>query len=262
MDLDEGRAIAALGRDADWAAGAAVLLRDLGFTLINSDRPWAPEGSHLLVALRAVPTLHHFDPEALTYWTTGVPHAGQARIDRPTLARSPLGVAGGSTGDVGASRRVLWGHVHAIDRLEVENRFLTFGGELRIAEVDPSTTVLDLHSTGPIVRWGGHSQETDPLAAEIGAFFGRLIVPVDYTPGAERRLTDADPEVIYSAFLQWADARLDRIAAATGQRSPVESLIDREEARLRQSEPRLLDGGRELLASLDLAPARRPGRAG
>jgi hypothetical protein len=223
MDVDEGRAIAAL-----------------------------------LVALRAVPTLHHFDPEALTYWATGVPHATQVTIDRHSLARSPLGMAGGAAGSARKSRRVLWGHVHTIDRLAVENRFLTFGGELRIAEVDPMTTLLDLRSTGPIVRWGGHSQETDPLATEVGAFFGRLIVPVDYLPGAERRLTDADPELIYAAFLEWADARCDRIAATTGRRSPVESLIDREEARLRQTEPEVLARGAELLGALDLSPTASP----
>ena len=65
----EERAIAALGREADWADGATALLRDLGFSLIHSDRPWAPEGSHLIVALRDTPTLRHFDPEAVEQLT-------------------------------------------------------------------------------------------------------------------------------------------------------------------------------------------------
>lgn len=248
MESDEARAIAALGREADWASGAAILLRDLGFTLIHSDRPWAAEGSHLLVALRATPTLRHFDPEVVSYWASAVPHARQVTIDRQGLARSPLG----GVGDPGASRRVLWGHVHVVDRLEVENRFLTFGGELRITGIDASTTVLDLRSTAPIVRWGGHSQETDPLATEVGAFFGRLIVPVDFTSGAERRLTDAEPEVLYAAFLAWSDARLDRIAAMTGRRSDLDAWIDREQARLHGSRPLVLAQGEALLAELDL----------
>jgi hypothetical protein len=248
------RSIAALGREVEWTDGAAALLHDLGFSLIHSDRPWAPEGSHLLVALRAEPTLHHFDPEAVSYWAAAVPHARQVTLDRRSLARAPLG-GGAGAGDLRAGRRVLWGHVHVVDRLGVENRFLTFGGQLRIAEADAATTVVDLRSTAPIVRWGGHSQETDPLALEVGAFFGRLIVPVDYIEGAERRLADAEPEVVYAAFLAWADARLDRIAATTGRRSEVESWIDHEQSRLRGSRPATLQAGEALLVELGLRPA-------
>ncbi|HYL39904.1 MAG TPA: hypothetical protein VET90_01215 [Candidatus Binatus sp.] len=247
---DQARAIAALGPEAGWADGAAVLLRDLGFSLIHSDRPWAPEGSHLIVALRAAPTLRHFDPETVSYWTPGTPHARQASLDRASVGRIPLGGT-----DTPTSRRVLWGHVHLVDRLSVENRFLTFGGELRTAIPDPGTILVDIRSPAPIVRWGGHSQDTDPLAAEVGAFFGRLIVPVDYAAGAERRLTDAEPEVLYAAFLAWADARLDRIAAATGQRSAVDAWIDREQARLRGSEPAVLTAGEALLVEVGLAIA-------
>ncbi|HJW22361.1 MAG TPA: hypothetical protein VJ506_08030, partial [Candidatus Limnocylindrales bacterium] len=173
--------------------------------------------------------------------------ARQVTIDRRSLARAPLG-----GGEARAARRVLWGHVHVVDRLGVENRFLTFGGELRIAEAGASTTLLDLRSTAPIVRWGGHSQETDPLALEVGAFFGRLIVPIDYADGAERRMSDAEPEVIYAAFLAWADRRLDRIAATTGRRSEVEAWIDHEQARLRGSQPVMLRAGEALLAELGL----------
>lgn len=250
MDVDEAdaRSIAALGRDPGWAGGGAALLHDLGFTLINSDRPWMPEGSHLLVALRSTPTLHHFDPETVSFWTPATPHARQVSLDRRSVGRIPLG-----GGDAHASRRVLWGHVHVVDRLAVENRFLTFGGELRIAELDAATTIVDIRSRAPIVRWGGHSQDTDPLATEVGAFFGRLIVPVDYLEGAERRLTDAEPELLYAAFLAWADARLDRIAASTGRRSELESWIDREQARLRTSAAVTLAAGEALLSDLGLA---------
>ncbi len=225
------------------------LLHDLGFTLIHSDRPWTPEGSHLLIALRATPTLRHFDPETVSYWTPSTPHARQVSVDRQALGRIPLGGRGRGP----EVRRVLWGHVHVVDRLGVENRFLTFGGELRVAVVDPATTILDVRSRAPIVRWGGHSQDTDPLATEVGAFFGRLIVPVDYLAGAERRLTDAEPAVLYAAFLAWADARLDRIAATTGRRSELESWIDREQARLHGSEATVLAAGEALLAELGLA---------
>jgi hypothetical protein len=243
-DPAEADAIAALAT-SDWPAAAAHLLADLGFSLINSDRPSAAGGSHLLVALRPEPTLHHFDPEAFSYWAPLEPHARQVVVDRATIERA-------RALDARVGGRVLWGHLHVADRLAVENRFLTFGGELRTARIDTDLTVLDLVSPAPLVRWGGHSQATDPLATEVGAFFGRLIVPVDFIPGAERRLAEEQPEAIYAACLAWADARLDRIAAATGTRNELESWIDQEEARLRGSRPDQLARGREILAELSL----------
>ena len=243
-DPVEADAIAALAT-ADWPAAAAYLLSDLGFSLINSDRPAAPGGSHLLVALRPEPTLRHFDPEAMTYWAPLEPHARQVVVDRPSLERA-------AALDARVGGRVLWGHVHVVDRLAIENRFLTFGGELRVARIDARLTVLDLASAAPLVRWGGHSQATDPLATEVGAFFGRLIVPVDFIPGAERRLSAEAPEAIYAACLAWADARLDRIAAVSGTRNELESWIDQEEARMRASRPDLVARGRELVGELGL----------
>jgi hypothetical protein len=37
---------------------------------------------------------------------------------------------------------------------------------------------------------------------EIGAFFARLMVPVDYQEGAEGRIAGADPEALYGVFVQ------------------------------------------------------------
>jgi hypothetical protein len=96
---------------------------------------------------------------------------------------------------------VLWGQVQVVDRIPVANRFLTFGGKLRLVSVDPTLTLLDLWSPAPIVRWGGHSQGTDSLTQAIGAFFARLMVPVDFQAGAEARIDTTPPEVLYRAFL-------------------------------------------------------------
>jgi hypothetical protein len=244
MISEELQTFARLADPAGWPNAAAALLRDLGFSLINSDQPRALGGAHLLVALRDQPALQHFDPEVVTYWAPLEPHAVQVTLDRKALDRRPAAPW---------PRPVLWGHVHVIDRLEVENRFLTFGGQLRLAVVSPQLSILDLVSPAPIVRWGGHSQDTDPLATEVGAFFGRLIVPVDYQAGVERRLEAEDPEAVYAAFLAWADARLDRIAAATGSRSPLQTWIDHEEQHLRAARPEMVARGRDLLASLGLA---------
>ena len=178
----------------DWAAGAAELVADLGFTLVDSHRP-GPTGSHLVVALRPQPTERHFDPELISFYVPAARRGAMVSIDRATALRPP-------------ARRVLWGHVHVVDRFGIENRFVTFGGRLAAAEISPELIVVDLASPGPIVRWGGHSQGTDRLAAEIGAFFGRLIVPVDLRPGVEGVVDDLPPLRLYAAFLTDLERRL------------------------------------------------------
>jgi hypothetical protein len=189
----------ALEDPARWPDAAAALLADLGFRVMEPDRVGGDD-SHLLVALRDRPTLRHFDPESMTYYART--HAGTrpTTLDRRTIA--------GPTARVAAP--ALWGHIHVLDRLPVENRFLTFGGDVRVVTIDPTLTLVDLWSPAPIVRWGGHSQGTDSLAERIGAFFGRLIVPVDFVPGAAERIDGTLPEVLYRAFLARAIARSER----------------------------------------------------
>jgi hypothetical protein len=184
-----------LVRDLDdasrWADAARALTADLGFRLIEPDaggRRGGPTEGHLLVALRDQPTLRHFDPESLSFYA---PVAGGAALT--TVTRLPAGRS--------VRRPVLWGHVHVVDRVPVENRFLTFGGELAMAACSDGMTIGHLRSPAPIVRWGGHSQGTDPLTLAIGAFFGRLIVPVDFQPGAAARVDSVSPEVLFAAFL-------------------------------------------------------------
>ena len=181
-----------------WPDAAAVLVAELGFRLIG-DGAHGADGSHLVVGIRDRPTLRHFDPESIAFYG---PDADGAAV----ATAGPLRVG------QRRSRVALWGHVHVIDRVPVENRFLTFGGELRLAGLGNGLTVADLRSPAPIVRWGGHSQGTDSLAASIGAFFGRLIVPVGFTPGAAALIDAASPQVLYAAFLR--DAVNRRRAAA------------------------------------------------
>ena len=187
------------------------MLADLGFRLVEADR-LAPDDSHLLVALRATPTLAHFDPETLAYYAPAPGGAALTGIDR----RTPFlpGLRG--------VRRALWGHAHVIDRVPVENRFLTFGGDLRLARVGPGLMIVDLWSPAPIVRWGGHSQATDGLSEAIGAFFGRLMVPVNFVSGAAEKLDALLPEVLYRAFLADAAGR----AAAAARHGVAPSGLD------------------------------------
>lgn len=229
-----------------WAAEAADLLRGLGFTLLHSDRPAAPGGSQLLVALRDQPTLRHFDPELVTCWVADGGRGRSLPIDRTI----PPG-----------DREILWGHVHVIDRLAVENRFLTFGGRLRIRDVNPGLRVVQHVSPGPVVRWGGHSQGFDALAGEIGAFFGRLILPVDFAVGGESRLTTEPPEHLYAAFLRDVAARR-REAAERRQLlrddvergDPIGSWLGTEIARIRGHHASWWAAAGRLLDDLDLGP--------
>lgn len=219
-----------------WADIAAGLVADLGFTLIDSHRP-GRSGSHLVVALRSRPTQRHFDPEEVAYYAPAAGRGAMAGIDRRTALHAP-------------TRQVLWGHVHVVDRLAIENRFLTFGGTLRAAEVSPELIVLDLASPGPIVRWGGHSQGTDRLATEIGAFFGRLIVPVDLRPGIEGLVDSLPPVVLYAAFLADLDRRISP-ARVRGADDELLGWLGSERVRL-EADAALWQSGRTLLGELGL----------
>jgi hypothetical protein len=230
---------AALADPDAWAPLAAALLADLGFTLIQSDEPWEPGGSNLLVALRPTPTLRHFDPEIISFWIGREGRGRVSQLDR----RTPVPL----------ERRVEWGHVHVIDRLRIENRFLTFGGVLRTRAVRPDLTVVQLSSPGPIVRWGGHSQPNDPLASEIGAFFARLMVPVDFQPGAEAKLVDVPESVLYAMFLEDCRVHIPRSELDLGD--PVARWIAREARRVAAGAPADVAAARTLRAELGLVPA-------
>lgn len=227
------------GLNEGWVAAAADDLQSLGFTLLNSDHPAAPEGSQLLVALRDRPTLRHFDPEVITCWVAAEGRGRPLTVDR----RSNAG-----------ERDIAWGHVHVTDRLNVENRFLTFGGQLRIADVSPELRVVQHVSPGPVVRWGGHSQGSDPLAGEIGAFFGRLIVPIDFAPGIESRIATEPPAHLYGAFLvDRTKAHVGRGSRTAGDdRDPLTSWLHNEAARIRTHDPEAWAAGETLLHDLSL----------
>jgi hypothetical protein len=157
------------------------------------------------------------------------------------------------------ARTALWGHLHVVDRLGIENRFLSFGGQLRSAEIDASLTVLDLVSPGPVGRWGGHSQGTDWLAAAIGAFFGRLIVAVDFRRGAEARLAATPPAVLYAAFLAQEGPRREEIVRRHGLRRRTAQWVRDEAARLRAADGAASQAGQALLAELGIAVSSSDG---
>lgn len=221
-----------------WTEAAASLVANLGFLLIG-DGSGGPGPGHLIVGLRAGPTLRHFDPESISYYAPVADGARMAQVTRHTP---------GITTDLPA----LWGHVHVVDRVPVANRFLTFGGRLRLAGIDDGLTIAYLRSPVPIVRWGGHSQGTDSLAGAIGAFFGRLMVPVDFTAGAAARLDALPPEVLFAAFLRDAGGRIRAAGRHGFARSTLDDWLAASAARYRADETTWARA-EELLDELELA---------
>jgi hypothetical protein len=206
------------GVAGNWITAATDHVADLGFTLVDSHRPGSA-GSQLVVAFRSRPTERHFDPERMAFYAPSAGRGAATMIDLDSARAVPV-------------RRVLWGQVHVIDRFEIQNRFLSFGGMLRTAAVQPDLVIADLVSPGPIVRWGGHSQGTDRLAGEIGAFFGRLIIPVDFRPGAEARIDAEPPETIYAAFLLDLGRRRDAARASINDADEIDTWRAAERRRL------------------------------
>ncbi len=230
--------IAALGDPGAWVAAAGRLMADLGFSLIRSDRPDAPGGAHLLVALRAVPTLRHFDPETISYWA---PVAGRGRItilDRKT--------------ELPFEGPVSWGTIRVVDRLGEDNRFLTFGGTIRAVAADPDETLVMHASPAPLVRWSGHSQGLDPVAGEIGAFFARLMVRVDFEPGVEGRLAAAPALDVYAAFVRDRHRHLDAAPLLAAGDPGFAARIQAESSRLEARAPEAWKAGGDLLGEVGL----------
>jgi hypothetical protein len=180
--------------DGRWLEGVGRILSNLGFELVEPDHSAPDETSHLLAALRPQPTLRHFDPDTIAYWITDGARGRPASLDRE--ARFPV-VAD-----------YAWGRITLADRLGVKNEFLSFGGTMRAQMTDDTTVLIDFSSHAPILRWSGHSQATDPLAAELGAFFARIKVPIDFVPGAEAMVAKATPRTLYCAFIQYVRERL------------------------------------------------------
>jgi hypothetical protein len=222
----------------DWLSETTRELAHLGFVLRDGSVTGATPGPRLLVAMRAAPTLEHFDPEEVTFWEARGGRGGVATLERD----SP----------VPQSRPWSWGAIRVTDRLPVSNQFLGFGGTLLVDAADGLATYAAFTSRAPIVRWAGHSQGVDALVDEIGAFFARLKVPVDYQDGAEQQISGADPEALYAVFLQHSIGRLHRSRTLRDADPHTAGWLEHEGYRMAHDSPRHWAGGQELLAFLDL----------
>lgn len=161
---------------------------ELGF-LVVPGRPAHDSTAYLLVAIRRRPTLAHYDPESVLYWTHLGVHDGPAVLDK-TVAM-PLDMA------------FSWGAIRVADRLGVANEYLTFGGRLTADAVDDARIAV-FATPGPMVRRGGHSQGWDPGSAHLAAYFGRLRACLGRDPALDARVAGMAPLARYSAYVAGA----------------------------------------------------------
>jgi hypothetical protein len=210
---------------------AAPLLADLGF-LSGSDLPDRPGPAYLLVALRETPTLRHYDPEVIEYWVSQGGRGTRRLLTRAT--RMPVDL------------EFSWGVIRIIDRLHVTNEYLSFGGRLT-ADVVNGVVIATFVSPAPLLRRGGHSQGWDPGAETIGAFFGRFLLAVDYTPGFEAFAAQADPVTRYAAFVADAMARYRASPILRAQQADLWMVFQAEEKRLQANHSTEWAAGQVLL---------------
>ena len=222
----------------DWLLQTQRELAHLGFELRDGSLAGTRPGPRLLVGLRDAPTLEHFDPEEVTFW--------EARGGRGRLATLTLKT------ELPARRPWSWGPIRITDRIPVSNQFLGFGGTLLVDAVDGSSAYAAFTSPAPIVRWAGHSQGVDPLVDEIGAFFARLMIPIDYQDGAETRVVEASPEALYAVFLVHSLERLRASRRLVDADPEVAGWVRREAARVAHDAPAHWREGEELRAFLQL----------
>ena len=215
---------------------AAALMANLGF-LATSDLPDRPGPASLLVALREVPTLRHYDPEAVQYWTN---QSGRG-VPRTLTRETPLPV----------ETEFSWGLIRIVDRLLVTNAYLTFGGHLSAALVD-GVVVAVFTSPAPLLRRGGHSQVWDLGADSLGAFFSRFLLAVDYGAGFEDFAGKASPVSRYAAFLIDAMARYRASPRLRGEQPELWTLLRAEERRLMAINPAEWAAGEALWRQIHL----------
>ena len=165
---------------------AADLLRDWGF-LAAPDLPDRPGPAHLLVAIRAHPTLRHFDPESVEYWVTDE-HRRGVRETVTHASRLPR------------TTEFSWGRISVVDRKGVTNRYVTFGGRLVAVRKDDEVICV-FESPAPLLRRGGHSQPWDAGSQNVGGFFGRFRAAAGYEQEFEQLAAECDPVTRYAAFV-------------------------------------------------------------
>jgi hypothetical protein len=167
---------------------AAGFLGDLGFLLVPAV-PSETSNAYLLVAMRRRPTLAHYDPESILYWS----HEGL--VDAPQCLDLSV--------QLPVDKPFSWGTIRISDRLDVANEYLTFGGRVRAKAVD-GIRIAVFATPAPMIRRGGHSQGWDPGAAHLAAYFGRVRALLGRDHQLDIQVTGMSPLARYSAYLAGA----------------------------------------------------------
>lgn len=213
---------------------ASELLANWGF-LAQPDLPDQPGPAYLLVAIRAHPTLEHYDPELVEFWVTDE-HGHGVQETISYASRLPREI------------EFSWGRISAVDRLGVTNRYLTFGGHLRAERIDGDVICI-FSSPAPLLRRGGHSQGWDSGAQSVGGFFGRFRAASGYAHAFERLAGDTDPVARYAAFVCEFVTRYRRSEYLRDQYPRLWTIMLTEERRLQKEHPQAWRDGSRLLAA-------------
>ena len=223
-------------------ATAAGMLQHWGF-LAHSDLPDRDGPSFLLVSIRPRPTLEHYDPEEVGYWTPdrGRPRrAGGARH-----ARLPVDAS------------TTWGVTRVTDRLRVTNEWLSaFGGQLRAEPIDGAIVAV-FTSSAPLLRRGGHSQGWDEGAPSVGAFFAKVRAAAGFDPRFEALEAAADPLARYGCFVAEQARRYRHSEALRDVDPDLWRLLQHEEHHLKEVDAAQWESGLRLLTALDAASTRQ-----
>lgn len=202
------------------AAAGADLLDQLGFLHVPGS-PAVAAPAYLFVALRRRPTLRHFDPEHVRYWTCRDGRGVREELDWQTA--TPLATP------------FAWGLVSVVDRLGVSNDFVAFGGDLGF-ERQRGMKVAVFSSDAPILARGGHSQGWDAWSDEVAAFLARLRAAAGDRQ-LEQRLDGLSPTARYASFVAGGLARYRASAALAAWRPTTQRLLQREQSRLQAHAP-------------------------
>lgn len=215
-------------------AQAAELLSSWGF-LVQPDLPDRPGPAYLLVAIRAHPTLAHYDPELVEYWVTDEKGHG---------VRETISYANRMPREIEYS----WGRISVVDRKGVTNRYLTFGGTLRADRIN-GEVICVFSSPAPLLRRGGHSQGWDSGSQSVGGFFGRFRAAAGYAYAFECLAAETDPVTRYAAFVNEFVTRYRASQYLRDHYPRLWTIMVGEERRLMHERPQAWADGQELLAA-------------